>query len=603
MNERNRQSQSNTSPKRKRVHQFQSLLSVEHRTRSRFQQLVRLQNLRFGLILLCAAIPGSLPKFAEAAEGKQGMVATVHPRATQAGLDVLESGGNAIDAAIASAMMLGVVDGYNSGIGGGCFILIRTADGKLVAIDGRETAPAKASRDMYLKNGKPQTAWSQTGPLAVATPGALFAYDYAHGLFGKAKWKDLVKPATEVAYKGFELDEHYAARLATEAPQLAQFEGSRAVFFKPNGKVYEAGDTLRQKDLAITYREIENRGASWFYEKRVAQKVSAWMADNGGVLSFRDFAAYKPIVREPLKTTYRGYTIVGFPPPSSGGVHVAQILNTLEPFNMAKLHAENPATFTHVLAEAMKLAFADRAFWLGDPAFAQVPRGLTSAEYGRSLALKIKLDAVTPVEKQGQPPRANSDFFPRHTTHIATADAAGNWVAITTTINTSFGSKIIVPGTGVLLNNQMDDFSIQPGVPNAFGLVGAEANAIAPGKRPLSSMSPTIVMKGDEPVLTVGAAGGPKIITQVVQTIVRSIDLKQPLSEAVDSPRVHHQWRPDVLLAEETVPRAVIQRLKSLGHDVRPNDYSGVTQAISRDGTGTFHGVSDPRVKGSAAGY
>jgi gamma-glutamyltranspeptidase / glutathione hydrolase len=562
-----------------------------------------IHRLPVALVLVLSAITGPLTEFADAAENRKGMVATVHPKATKAGLDVLKSGGNAIDAAIASAMMLGVVDGYNSGIGGGCFILIRTADGKLVAIDGRETAPAKATRDMYLKNGKPQTEWSQTGPLAVATPGALFAYDYAHGLFGKSEWRELVKPATEVAYKGFELDELYAQRLLAAAPQLEQFEGSRAVFFKSNGKLYEAGDTLRQKDLAITYREIENRGASEFYEKRVAHKVSEWMAANGGILSFQDFAAYKPLVREPLQTTYRGYKIVGFPPPSSGGVHVAQILNTLEPFDLEKLHEENPAAFTHVLAEAMKLAFADRAYWLGDPAFAQVPRGLISAEYGRQLADKIKLDAITSVEKQGEPPMANSDFFPRHTTHIAVADEVGNWVAITTTINTSFGSKVIVPGTGVLLNNQMDDFSIQPGVPNAFGLIGAEANAIAPGKRPLSSMSPTIVLKGNEPVLTVGAAGGPKIITQVVQTIVRVIDLKQSLSEALASGRVHHQWRPDTLLAEESVPTETIQHLKSLRHDVQPNAYSGVTQVISRDGTGTFHGAADPRVKGSAAGY
>src|SRR5207248_4488222 len=308
-----------------------------------------------------------------------------------------------------------------------------------------------------------------------------------------------------------------------------------------------------------------------------------WMAEHGGLLSADDFAAYQPILREPLITTYRGRTIVGFPPPSSGGVHVAEILNILENFDIEAIYRRDAGQYQHLLAEAMKLAFADRAYWLGDPDFARVPRGLIDKNYAKSLAGKIDLAKTRTVAQHGTPPAPDDSVFLKHTTHVATADAEGNWVAMTQTINTSYGSKVIVPGTGVVLNNQMDDFAIAPGTPNAFGLIGAEANAVAPRKRPLSSMSPTIVLQEDQPLLAVGAAGGPTIISQVVQALVRRLDLSLSLDEALAQPRIHHQWSPDAVRIESRLDDSLQKALISRGHKLTPIANMGVTQAIEFD--------------------
>ncbi|QDU27680.1 Gamma-glutamyltranspeptidase precursor [Anatilimnocola aggregata] len=544
---------------------------------------------------------------------QRGAVATVQPLATKAGVNALRQGGNAVDAAIAAAVTLGVVDQHNSGLGGGCFILIRQANGKLLAIDGRETAPAKASRDMYVRDGKAVPALSQTGPLAVATPGALAAYALALNKAGKLKLAEVVQPAADLAAKGFALDRNYARKLKSTADKLAQFPGSKGALLKADGTAYEEGETLKQPDLARTYQQIAKHGIDWFYRGEFAAMVEAWMKANGGILTAADFAAYQPIVREPLQTTYRDYRIIGFPPPSSGGVHVAQMLNMLEQFELADLNKQGRGALEHLLAEVMKLAFADRAYWLGDPDFANVPRGLIDKAYARELAAKIDLNKASEVKSYGRPPRATENIFAKppadapiidkHTTHIAAADAEGNWVAITATVNTTFGSKIIVPGTGLVLNNEMDDFSISPGQPNAFGLIGAEANAVQPGKRPLSSMSPTIVLRDNQPFLTVGAAGGPTIITQVLQVLVRVLDLHQPLSEAVAAPRVHHQWRPDELRVEQSLPAATVAALQDRGHKIDATAGIGVCQAVSFDpATKAFTGVHDPRVPGSAEG-
>ena len=301
------------------------------------------------------------------ATSTKGMVASVHPLATDAGVAALRRGGNAVDAAIAMALTLGVVDPHNSGLGGGCFILIRRADGKLVAIDGRETAPAKAHRDMYLRDGRPQPELSQSGPLAVATPGALAAYDLALKDHGLLKLADLALPAAAIAEQGFVLDAHNAGILARSAANLKQVNAGVAAFLKESGTAYAAGKTLQQPDLARTYRAIAEQGTGWFYRGGFAESVGTWMEGHGGILTAADFAAYQPLVREPLVTTYRGRTIVGFPPTSSGGVHVAQILNILENFDLREIHRRDPGELTHLLAEAMKLAFADRAYWLGDP--------------------------------------------------------------------------------------------------------------------------------------------------------------------------------------------------------------------------------------------
>ena len=417
-------------------------------------------------LALCLTILLTLAPAArsDTSTASKGMVATVQPIATEAGLAAFRDGGNAVDAAVAAALMLGVVDSHNSGLGGGCFILIRRPDNSRLAIDGRETAPAAATRDMYVREGKVVPELSQTGPLAVGVPGALAAYELALKRAGRSELADHLRAAADVAQKGFPIDRAMARNLRGEAELLARFEGSRQILLRPDGQPIEEGERLVQTDLAKTYRAIADHGTSWFYGGPFAERIENWMSAHGGILTAEDFRKYRAKERSPLVTTYRGLTIVGFPPPSSGGVHVAQILNTLEQFDLRLMYTEDRPAFTHVVAEAMKLAFADRAHWLGDADFADVPRGLIDKQYAGKLAERINLKKSGVVAGHDFPPNWQSDLFQRHTTHIAAADAEGNWVAITATINTTFGSKVIVPGTGLVLNNEMDDFSSQPGV-------------------------------------------------------------------------------------------------------------------------------------------
>jgi gamma-glutamyltranspeptidase/glutathione hydrolase len=339
------------------------------------------------------------------------MVASVHPVATEAGLAVLKSGGNAVDAAVAMALTLGVVNGENSGLGGGCFMLIRRANGSFVALDGRETAPGAATRDMFVRNGKGDTDLSQTGPLASGVPGALAAYEYAVRHYGKKKLRDLLLPAAAIAENGFVVDAGYANVLKSVAGDMSRFESSSAVFFR-NGRPLAQGDILKQPELAATYRHIAEQGSSWFYEGPFAQEVEQWMKQNAGLLRAKDFRAYQVRLREPVISSYRKYSVIGFPPPSSGGVHVAQILNMLERFDVRSL---DEATRLHVIAECMKIAFADRAYWLGDPDFAPVPRGLVDKSYAASLAAKINKDHVAEVRSHGEPPDAARNVFKKHT--------------------------------------------------------------------------------------------------------------------------------------------------------------------------------------------
>ncbi len=543
------------------------------------------------------------------ARGNNGAVATVHPLATEAALQVLREGGNAVDAAVAAGLTLSVVDGFNSGIGGGCFLLIRSAEGRISAIDGRETAPAAATPDMYVRDGKLVEGLSTTGPLACGVPGALAAWDLALRDHGTRSLAELLLPAADLAEAGFILSEAYAERLASVGSALQRFEGSRAVFLHADGSPVQAGERLLQLDLAKTFRSVAREGLDWFYGGGFAQRIEDWMRENGGLLTATDFRGYRAKRREPLVIAYRDHEVVGFPPPSSGGVHVGQILGMLQACDLREHHGvEDFRSLAavdrwHLVSEAMKRAFADRAYWLGDPDFAPVPRGLLDPAYLKGLAGGIDPRRALPVEKYGEPPNADSDLFPRHTTHYTVADAAGNWVACTATINTTFGSKLVVPGTGVVLNNEMDDFSALPGAPNAFGLVGAEANAIAPGKRPLSSMSPTIVLRDGEPIFSVGAAGGPTIISQVVLAVVRRIDLGEELPQILAAPRLHHQWRPDLLELEPGWPEEVRAGLTERGHRIGQRGSMGVSQALARGADGMLEAASDPRVKGAAAAY
>jgi gamma-glutamyltranspeptidase/glutathione hydrolase len=560
--------------------------------------MLPLRTLLAGILL--PFMPGT-SAIAATVMGTKGIVATVHPLATDAAVRTFDRGGNAIDVAVAAALTLGVVDGHNSGIGGGCFMLIRTATGKFVALDGREMAPARATRDMFVREGKADPKLSQMGPLAAGIPGALSVYEHAINQYGRLSLESHLLTAAEIAEKGFAIDRTYANRLAGTIAELRQFDEARKTFLKPDRSAWKAGEVLQQPDLAKSYRAIAEEGTAWFYRGPFARATQLWMGKNGGLVEESDFKNYKIVQREPLRTQYRGCEIVGFPPPSSGGVHVAQILNILEHFDLKSMKPGS-SEFIHVVAEAMKLAFADRAHWLGDPDFAPVPRGLVSKNYGAQLAQKIRLDRATAVPGHSNPAKANTDVFKKHTTHFSTADRDGNWVACTATINTSFGSKVVVPGTGIVLNNQMDDFSIQPGVSNYFGLVGAEANAVAPGKRPLSSMSPTIVLKNGKPIFSVGAAGGPTIISQTLLAIINVIDFGMEIRAALDQPRFHHQWKPDELRIEKRVPAEARAELEKRGHKLNVVDSMGAAQAIAF-GDGKFVGAPDPRGEGKAGAY
>jgi gamma-glutamyltranspeptidase/glutathione hydrolase len=528
--------------------------------------------------------------------GSHGAVATVSPIASQAAREAMARGGNAVDAAVVAALTLGVVDGHNSGIGGGCFLVIRLASGKVIQVDGRETAPALATEDMFLREGRPDPAASQTGALAVGIPGSLAAYDWALRRYGRLPLKQHLQEAARFAADGFQLPPSFAARLRGEVGDVARDPGARAIFLHPGGSPLQPGELLVQPDLAATYRTLGEQGTRWFYNGAFASRVGDWMREHGGRVRASDFASYRLKIREPIRTRYHGCEVVGFPPPSSGGVHVAEILQILEHFDLRSM-GRGSAEFVHVVTEAMKLAFADRAYWLGDPDFTRVPRGLVSSRYAATLALKVDRTRAAVVEGHGTPDDAGSNWFGKHTTHFCTADAEGNWVACTATINTTLGAKVVVPGTGVVLNNQMDDFSASPGAANAFGLVGGGANAVAPGKRPLSSMSPTLVLRNGRPILSVGAAGGPTIISQTVLAIVGAVDFGMTPREALAAVRFHHQWRPDVLHVEASLDAAVVQELRRRGHTVVVDPAIGACQMIAL-GPGGFEAAADPRLEG-----
>ena len=535
-----------------------------------------------------------------AEEPRRGMVAAVHHLASEAGVEIMRRGGNAVDAAVVTGLVLGVVDSHNSGLGGGCFLLLRLPSGEVVALDGRETAPAAATADMFLRQGKAVPELSRTGALAVAIPGQAAVFHEAVIRYGKLPWKVHCEMAAQIAEAGFPVPRAYAARIAAVAKDLAAFPASRAIFLRADGTPLQQGEIHQQPELAKTLRALGAGGPDWFYRGPFAQATAKWMRENGGLITEADFAAYTFKRRTPLETTYHGRRIVGMPPPSSGGVHVAQILNILEA--KGSVRSED---FPHVVAEAMKLAFADRAFWLGDPAFTKVPRGLADKDYGQSLAAKIDVAKATLVKDHGTPPRADEHVFEKHTTHFSAADAAGNWVACTSTINTSYGSKVVVPGMGVVLNNEMDDFAAEAGAPNAFGLVGAEANLPAPGKRPLSSMSPTLVFEGERPVLAIGAAGGPTIISQTLLALLHILDEGDTPAQALARPRFHQQWSPDELRVEKSMPSALKDDLRRRGHVLKEVDIIGSTQAVGQPvKDGPFVGAHDPRSReGRAAGF
>ena len=525
--------------------------------------------------------------------GKNGMVASEQGLATQVGLDILKQGGNAIDAAVAVGFALAVVLPNAGNIGGGGFMVLHDdKTGKDVAIDFREIAPAKASRDMYLDNqGNVIDGKSLFTHDASGVPGTVAGMEYALKQWGTMPLSKVLEPAIKLADKGFIVSDVLAQTLKEEKSTLGKWSSSKAIFFK-NGEPLKSGDLLVQKDLAKSLRLIAKQGAKAFYQGEIATKIAKEMQLHGGTMTLEDLKAYKVVERQPIIGDYRGYKVVTMPPPSSGGVHLIEILNMLEHYPI-KEDGVNSAKNIHHMAESMKLAYADRSEYLGDPDFVKIPvTGLTSKAYANERVKTIDDNKarLSSTIKPGKPQPYESD----QTTHFSVMDKAGNAVAVTYTLNLNFGSGIVVEGTGILLNNEMDDFSVKPGVPNAFGLVGGTANAIEAKKRPLSSMTPTIVMKNNKPWLVTGSPGGARIITTVLQSVVNTIDHEMNPAEAIITPRVHHQWLPDELRVEEGISPDTIKLLQDKGHKVVTKAPMGRIQIIQADDSG-FYGYSDPR--------
>jgi gamma-glutamyltranspeptidase/glutathione hydrolase len=545
-----------------------------------------------------SAIAGTAPTWpylgkARVTEAAKAMVVSGSPLASQVGRDILQQGGNAVDAAVAVGFALAVVHPEAGNIGGGGFMIIRPRDGRVQALDYRETAPGRASRDMYRDAGVDA---SLTGQLSVGVPGAVAGLTEAHRRYGRLPFASVIGPAIRLANDGFLVDEYRSASIGEDSARLTLFPASRATFL-PNGRPPIPGTIFNQPELGATLEAIRDSGAAGFYRGRVADLLVAEMARGGGIISHQDLAAYHAIWRDPVAIDYRGYTVYSMPPASSGGVTMGEILNIMEGFGT--LPPFGSATLLHREAEAMRRAFTDRNTYLGDPSFVTNPmERLLSKAYAAELRKQIGEQAsVTP--KFDPSVRGGAS-----TTHYSVVDAEGNAVSCTTTLNNSYGSAVTVTGAGYLLNDEMDDFATSPGEPNMYGLVQGEANAIAPGKRMLSAMTPSIVLDPDKQLyLVVGTPGGPRIITMVYHVISNVIDHRMPLPDAVVAPRMHHQGLPDSLLVEGDgfLPQT-LDSLRGRGHGVSVRGHWGDVEAIIRTPTG-WQGVSDPRLGGGGAGY
>jgi gamma-glutamyltranspeptidase/glutathione hydrolase len=527
--------------------------------------------------------------------GTAGMVAAQNAAAAQVGADVLADGGNAVDAAVAVGFSLAVTTPRAGNLGGGGFMLIHDAtDNETVAIDYREMAPLRATRDMYLDdNGDVDPQRSRFSHLAAGVPGTVAGLYMAHRKYGKLPWRRLLRPAIRQARDGIVVSYTLSQLLKSRQERMCRNEATCGYFYKKGGVPYEPGEVLRQKDLARSLKLIAKHGPEAFYEGAIAGLIAAEMQRGGGYVDEASLAAYKPKLRDVVRGEYRGFEVVTMPPPSSGGVHLVQMLNVLEHFPIAELGAGS-ADAVHLLAEVARLAYADRSKHLGDPDFYNVPvEWLTSEAYAEELAASIDMTSARPSTDvaPGVAPLPESD----DTTHYSVIDADGNVVSNTYTLNFSYGSGISVPGAGFLLNNEMDDFVSKPGVPNAFGLLGGEANSIKASKRPLSSMTPAIIFADGSPWFATGSPGGSRIITTVLQMIVNVIDHGMNLAEATNAPRMHHQWFPDRLQLESGFSPDTVRLLRERGHTVQDSGFAmGSLQTVgSKDGI--FRGASDLR--------
>jgi len=553
-------------------------------------------------VLLWAFASAVLAADPAAVRSPRGMVASPEAHASRVGADVLDDGGTAADAAIAVAFALAVTNPQAGGLGGGGFVLYRDENGDHSALDFRETAPAGLEADLFLdESGTPVPGLSLDSALAVGVPGVVAGLIEIHARWGTLPWKRLVDPAIELARDGFAVYPDLLRAYRTGEERLRNDAEALRIFL-PGGSVPLQGAILKQPELAVTLERIARKGRAGFYEGPTAEALVRAVRARGGVLELGDLDAYATVGREPVRGTYRGYRVVSFPPPSSGGVILLQMLAMLEHFELTDGYGASSTI--HLMSEIERRAFADRSKWLGDPDHYDVPlEGLLDADYIASRVATIDPERITPSSKilPGTPSHEGED-----TLHFSVTDRAGRAVSLTTTLNTNFGSGITARGTGIVLNNEMDDFSLAPGVPNTYGLLGGEANAVRPLKRPLSSMTPTIVEAaepGGRPFLVLGSPGGPRIINAVFQVLVNVIDHEMPLQAAVNAPRVHHQWIPDLIYHERrALPEDVRRALKALGHTLATRGTIGNVNAIGLDAQGHWLGAADPRKGGTAEG-
>ena len=553
-----------------------------------------------------ASLASPLPKAAAPRLANYAMVVSAHPEASKVGTLVLQRGGNAYDAAVAVQFALAVVLPVAGNVGGGGFLLYRDRNGSAGSLDFRETAPAGATRDMYLdKQGNVVPGLSTAGPLAVGTPGTVAGMAVLHKQLGKLSWPSLLQPAVALATKGFRLTEKEAAGLNRTRADFTKYNpGSSPAYLRAGGGDWQAGDTLRLPELGRTLARVRDQGRAGFYQGETARLLLAEMKRGGGLVSQKDLDGYQPKWREPLRGRYRDYEVITMPPPSSGGVALLQMLQMLEPVDLAQLGYRTPMA-VHYVTEAQRRVYADRATYLGDPDFGTVPvQKLLDLDYNRQRAGSIRAKGRASASADVAAGRGLPGYESSETTHYSIVDAFGNAVSCTTTLNGAYGSKVVVPGAGFLLNNEMDDFSAKAGVPNAYGLVGGAANAIAPGKRMLSSMTPTILTRNGKVALVTGSPGGSTIITSVLQSIIGVVDYGLNAQQVVAAPRLHHQWLPDLLDVEAgALLPAAQDTLRARGYRLNPRQPWGRLDIIHIRPDGTLEGGADPRGDDTALGY
>lgn len=548
--------------------------------------------MKFRTFLLVALLFLGTAFSSDAQQPSGGIVVADNSLATQAGMKILQQGGNAVDAAVATAFALGVVSPAASGLGGGGFMVIyQSKDRKAHALDFRETAPSAARKDLFVRKGKAMDNLSRKGALAVAVPGHVAGMVEAHKRFGTLSFEKVLAPAVSYALKGFPVQRPLLRTVNRHLSTISQLPNFSRIFLKADGTPYKEGEILRQPELGEALKAIAREGPRVFYEGWIALALARHLKQAGGIITPEDFKAYRAVWRGPILGRYRKRLVITMPPPSSGGVALIQMLNVLEGHRLGEIR-HNSTTYLHLLAETLKHAFADRAKHLGDPDFVSIPiPKLLSKEYAAWIRSRISSVYTHPPDYYGV---AAYRVERGGTTHFGVLDKDGNAVACSLTINSSFGSKILVRETGIILNNEMDDFSISPGVPNSYGLVGGQANAIEPKKRPLSSMTPTIILEDDRPLLIVGASGGPRIISATLQTILNALDFHMPIKEAVGAPRIHHQWKPNTLMVERDIGQDVRASLRRRGHRIKERGAVGIVQGILAV-QGSVSGAADPR--------